>query len=190
MYTRVPPTNKKSNNAQSTRQERGNVIQIPQNYSGVAFSPDGTRTSPAPPEPYRHEAEAAKRPYTSPTPPPSFSPPGPLGYSDYPQHEQAEMNPSHEDDAPIERPDESLDAYGIDTEKSAPASAFPMQIKQNQGSLFASMLGDGIFKNNFPFGHGLGSEELLILGVMLAIYASGEADGELMLLLGILLFAG
>ncbi len=48
--------------------------------------------------------------------------------------------------------------------------------------------------SNFPFGHGLGSEELFILGMMLLVYTSGEnggeVDSELLLLLCILLFSG
>ena len=63
-----------------------------------------------------------------------------------------------------------------------------------KGSLFSSILPSGALKNNFPFGHGIGSEELLIMGIMLMVFMSGnndkDPDGELMLLLAMLLFAG
>lgn len=48
-------------------------------------------------------------------------------------------------------------------------------------------------KNHFPFGHGIGSEELLILGIMTLLFMSDEddtSDGELIMLLALLLFAG
>ncbi len=65
---------------------------------------------------------------------------------------------------------------------------------ERKGSLFSSILPPGALKNNFPFGHGIGSEELLIMGIMLMVYLSGnnekEPDGELILLLAMLLFAG
>ena len=46
----------------------------------------------------------------------------------------------------------------------------------------------------FPFGHGIGSEELLILAMMLLVYLSeeegGKGDYEFLFILGLLLFAG
>lgn len=50
-----------------------------------------------------------------------------------------------------------------------------------------------LLKNHFPFGHGIGSEELLILGIMTLLFMSDEddtSDGELIMLLALLLFAG
>ena len=62
------------------------------------------------------------------------------------------------------------------------------------GSLLSSLLPDFDLSRHFPFGHGIGGEELLILAVMLIIFVSGnergEVDSELLLLLGLLLFAG
>lgn len=61
-------------------------------------------------------------------------------------------------------------------------------------SIFSSLLPRGILSTHFPFGHGIGSEELLILAVMLLVFLSGnetgETDSEFILLLGLLLFAG
>ncbi len=61
-------------------------------------------------------------------------------------------------------------------------------------SIFSSLLPRGNLSSHFPFGHGIGSEELLILAVMLLVFLSGnengEVDSEFLLLLGLLLFAG
>lgn len=61
-------------------------------------------------------------------------------------------------------------------------------------SIFSSLLPKVDIASHFPFGHGIGSEELLILAVMLLVFLSGnergELDSEFLLLLGLLLFAG
>ena len=48
--------------------------------------------------------------------------------------------------------------------------------------------------SRFPFGHGIGAEELLILGMMLLIFSQGseqgEVDNHLILMLALLLFSG
>ena len=65
---------------------------------------------------------------------------------------------------------------------------------RESGSIFSSLLPSLSSSPRFPFGHGIGTEELFILGIMLLIYMSGEddepPDGELLLLLCILLFSG
>ena len=62
------------------------------------------------------------------------------------------------------------------------------------GSLLSSLLPNFDLSKHFPFGHGIGGEELLILAIMLIVFVSGndrgEVDSELLLLLGLLLFAG
>lgn len=66
--------------------------------------------------------------------------------------------------------------------------------KSTGGSLLSSLLPDFDLSKHFPFGHGIGGEELLILAIMLIVFVSGndrrEVDSELLLLLGLLLFAG
>ena len=66
--------------------------------------------------------------------------------------------------------------------------------EEKKDSLLSSLLPDFDLSKHFPFGHGIGSEEILILAVMLIIFVSGnergEVDSELLLLLGLLLFAG
>ena len=79
------------------------------------------------------------------------------------------------------------DAEGARDAGSAPASL-------PTSSLFSSLLPRTDLSRHFPFGHGIGSEELLILAVMLMVFLSGnergEVDSEFLLLLGLLLFAG
>lgn len=61
-------------------------------------------------------------------------------------------------------------------------------------SIFSSLLPNFSSNSRFPFGHGIGGEELFILGIMLLIYTAGDEtqpmDSELLLLLCILLFSG
>lgn len=68
------------------------------------------------------------------------------------------------------------------------------QGREDGGSLLSSLIPPQVLAGAFPFAHGIGSEEILIFALMLAVYLSGaergEADGELILLLGLLLFAG
>ena len=90
----------------------------------------------------------------------------------------------------------------IETQKSPPAlqsatnntstSDNSTQENSNERSLLPSLFPSKSLKNHFPFGHGIGSEELLILGIMSLIFFSDEKepDGELIMLLAILLFAG
>ncbi len=65
---------------------------------------------------------------------------------------------------------------------------------QASKSIFSSLLPNFSSSSRFPFGHGIGTEELFILGIMLLIYMSGDEtqpmDSELLLLLCILLFSG
>jgi hypothetical protein len=79
--------------------------------------------------------------------------------------------------------EEERDEGGSNVSESLPAS-----------SIFSSLLPRTDLSRHFPFGHGIGSEELLILAVMLMVFLSGnekgEVDSEFLLLLGLLLFAG
>jgi hypothetical protein len=75
------------------------------------------------------------------------------------------------------------------TESSAPIR------EKKGGTLFQTLFPPiGRLEEHFPFGHGIGSEELLIMAMMLLVYLSGEdgqtPDNELLSLLGLLLFAG
>ena len=163
--------------------EQSPTIQLPKNYSGNAFTADGqmrkildepTRDIAPPEEEKRipHLSESVSPTFTS-------SHKSALGYSDYPIDEPMEKSAPENANIPYE--EKKIEPPRNDGQ--------PTVREERSSSLLSSMLG-GNFGENFPFGHGIGAEELLILGVMLAIYLSEKRDSELMMLLGILLFAG
>ncbi len=84
--------------------------------------------------------------------------------------------------------------YPSGSESEPEANAAGRSQSPAPASIFSSLLPRQGLGNNFPFGHGIGSEEILILAVMLMVFLSGnesgESDRELLLLLGLLLFAG
>lgn len=148
-------------------------IKIPKNYSGSAFrSMDSAAVSFPEPNADRY-----------------------LPVSDFP--EQNEEKPtvfSHAqtiEDEPMHKEAEKISNFG---EKPAlPTASKPQSDSKKQAdSLFSSLLPSNITSSkHFPFGHGIGSEEILILAMMLLVYLSeGETDNEFLLLLGLLLFAG
>ncbi len=171
MYVRPPNTNRQK-------------IKIPENYSGNAFT-QSPKPSDMPP-PVRQIHPRYDLPYEE------------LGKVD----EITESEPNTEQEAEFERdlsyskeiPEQSLLNERPNEEKSLlPTSVAPK--KESRGSIFSSLLPPGInFSSHFPFGHGIGSEEIIILAVMLLVYLSGaddeDHDHELILLLGLLLLAG
>jgi hypothetical protein len=141
-------------------------VKLPENYSGNAF----TRQSPYSemPPPLRTQTTRHDSPH-NPNPPELDIPSDELRYDPVPlQYDENE---------------EAKTAYTDNDTKVTPSS-----------SIFSSLLPKGALSSHFPFGHGIGSEELLILAVMLMVFLSGnesgEIDSEFILLLGLLLFAG
>lgn len=166
-------------------------IRVPENYSGSAFGNNGYSDMPPP-------ARSTPR-YDLP----------PNSDRDLPQgnsfSEQRLYGKSEQDYEIIKEREKSVqEANEISPpyfeNDEADVSAEDLTQKNGReskksNSLFSSLLPQlANNSNNFPFGHGLGSEELLILGVMLLVYMSGnelgELDREFMLILGLLLFAG
>ena len=108
----------------------------------------------------------------------------------------------HVDIPPEEEISEDIPTYRIDGEaelsdKENGEKNGKKEVQDAPGvgtSIFSSLLPRGNLSSHFPFGHGIGSEELLILAVMLMVFLSGnecgEVDSEFLLLLGLLLFAG
>ncbi len=153
-------------------------VKIPDNYSGNAFRtnepyndmPPPTRLD-LPPQERRERIDdrqerqegATREPYfEQPFEQPSI--PVPLPIPSYPDQETPPQNE---------------------------ASPSPTAKADTPASLFSLLPG---LSGRFPFGHGLGSEELLILAVMLTVSLAGERqdddDRALLLMLGLLLFAG
>lgn len=157
-------------------------IKLPENYGGSAFSSGAYNDMPPP---ARQSAPPPLRDVSKTEPPPAKS--SPLANS---IRQSGQMPPSPQDEQYDEPPVESDDELATVKEEPAP----PHKSEEPRTSLFSSLLPRSISANGFPFGHGIGTEELLILGIMLLVYLSDngkdETDNELILLLGLLLFAG
>ena len=84
---------------------------------------------------------------------------------------------------PVTVPSEPSADMPLDTPEEKPSEAIP-------ASAGLRSLLDG---SHFPFGHGLGYEELFLLGLMVLLLKEGDGDGdtyETLLLLGALLLCG
>lgn len=90
-------------------------------------------------------------------------------------------------------PEETMQEYIIPTYNESEEKHEERAVSTTP-SIFSSLLPKANPSAHFPFGHGIGSEELLIIAVMLLVFLSGnesgEVDSEFILLLGLLLFAG
>ena len=108
--------------------------------------------------------------------------------------------PAHQD-APRHEAPHNLDIPPEEIRQEYPSPVYE-DLDEDRGeekstptqSIFSSLLPKPNISSHFPFGHGIGSEELLIIAVMLLVFLSGnesgEVDSEFILLLGLLLFAG
>ena len=156
-------------------------IKLPENYGGNAFSsgaysdmpPPARQSTPPPPrDTLKTEPPAKSSPLAN-----SIREAGHIPHS--PQGEQYDAPTAPSDDGPVTVAEETTSTHKND---------------EPRGSIFSSLLPRSSSANGFPFGHGIGTEELLILGIMLLVYLSAnekdDADNELILLLGLLLFAG
>ena len=142
-------------------------VKIPENYGGHAFRSSGTYSDMPPPariEPLQSDEPPSDTPRASAYGEKLYSPPS---------------NTVSED---------SGEQYDL----PLPALVRSQGLTSPSASIFSSLIPPSTSAAHFPFGHGLGSEELLIIAMMLMVYlADGEsADNELLLLLGLLLFAG
>ena len=136
-------------------------IKLPENYSGNAFSEQSLYGDMPPP--------------TKLTPPPTRQ-----------EKSSHEIIEAEKEEIDLHMPPESR------VKDDPPKSETP---KNDLPSFFSPILPPSSQSSgHFPFGHGIGSEEILIFALMLTIYLSGadenDIDHELILLLGLLLFAG
>ena len=148
------------------------TIKLPENYSGNAFS--------------SHSPYSDMPPPTRTTQPRSDIPPEAVGTDTRSvfRQESGQTSVQTERHEEVFANEENENVHSpVGTAPSLPAS-----------SIFSSLLPRSDLSKHFPFGHGIGSEELLILAVMLMVFLSGnekgEIDSEFLLLLGLLLFAG
>lgn len=87
----------------------------------------------------------------------------------------------------------TFELYKEDTENEALKQESTLPSLRKEENIISSLIPKYDLKNHFPFGHGIGSEELLILGIMSILFMPNgerEPDGELIMLLALLLFAG
>lgn len=144
-------------------------VKLPENYRGNAFGASGEYTDMPPP------TRIPTRVYDLPPEdiPPEDTPPDPPKHISAPQNIDKEMTV----------------AQAVKSEITA------QDIKEvKSSSIFSTLAPPSSTSSRFPFGHGIGTEELLIMGMMLLVFMhgdeSGEIDNELILLLALLLFSG
>lgn len=177
------------------RQPPRQRLQVPPNYSGHAIVDGEERPLGSPPE----ESVPARLtdPLGSSEPTPRFdglprvSELGGVGDSHrhQPRTLQASFESREADDRPL--PSEGEDPSPADDSQervTLPAAVPPRDA-------FDPPRGGSLFGGRFPFGHGLGLEELLLLGLILLLLheSDGEERGDLdetVLLLGLLLLLG
>lgn len=144
-------------------------VKIPENYSGHAFRDTGPYGDMPPPV-------RLDLPHPERKPPPDRDVDATENYASEP----ADIPPESRSEIKNE------DVEVVATKKAE---------KDVRSSPFSALLPTSFASaEHFPFGHGIGSEEILILAMMLMVFLSdknGEPpDHELLLLLGLLLFAG
>ena len=167
MYVR-PPENKK--------------IKLPENYRGNAFGTSGEYTDMPPPIRIPH---------------PSYDlPPEDISKAESRDNAPLHQAPAFDEQAePISReilyPPEQNGEDLLHKKSGSRATSSP---DEKSGSFFSSLLPPPSDPSRFPFGHGIGAEELLILAMMLLVFSQGsergEVDNELIILLALLLFSG
>lgn len=158
-------------------------VKLPENYSGNAFDRSGIYNDMPPPA-RQSPSSMSHTPTDSDLPPQELNAPSSKLESDTDsRHLSEDTNIVSEDDG---------DHYSDVNDRFIRTSA--EGVPSDRGSIFSSLLPLSSQANHFPFGHGIGGEELLILGTMLLIYLSGNesgnVDNEFILLLGLLLLAG
>ena len=160
-------------------------IKVPENYRGNAFGSSGEYTDmpppiriprsdyDLPPEEYRERRNI---------------PEGEEAFEDHREN----INGSQK--LPAVAESKSVEPHVSATNTQPSYSATHTSDDTARNPIFSSLLPPLNNSAHFPFGHGIGAEELLILGIMLLIFThegeSREDDNELILLLALLLFAG
>ena len=157
-------------------------MKLPENYRGNAFGASGEYTDMPPPARISHQVydlppEEIVRAETNVTDTPLVTKnhPLPTPIADEPTDIKAalpEVRESHQ-------------------KANTPAVKDPTA---QAGSIFSMLMPPSSSASKFPFGHGIGAEELLILGMMLLVFSQADDregyDNELIFLLALLLFSG
>ena len=145
-------------------------IKIPENYSGHAFTGNGDYSDMPPP--VRQMPQRLDLPASSDT----------QEYEDLPVPPKREISETEDNTVPQNSRGDAVKEDNV------------IPVAQPRDSLLSLLLPPTNNSSHFPFGHGLGSEELLILGIMLLVFLhgseSGQNDNEFLILLALLLFSG
>ena len=165
---------------------QGDRVKVPENYSGHAFrdqSPYGDMPPPA----------HISQPPTQKRERPDIHSQSAPHISASPLYDTRQWN--HGEEKINDATPEAETATVVEKDKfereNVPEDAPRSESESKSASIFSSLLpAVTSASGHFPFGHGIGSEELLILAIMLLVFLSEESDQELLLLLGFLLFAG
>lgn len=140
--------------------ERERPIQIPEQYSGWAFSRD--RPAKQVPPPLQKQ----------PSPLVGVAKPSPSSH--FPIQEEQKEQILDNSPPTEENTDKTTDAFKQEKKPPLPTPLLP---------LFGNL------GHAFPFSHGIGFEELLILGLLILL-SRNDCDTETILLVGLLLFCG
>ena len=145
-------------------------IKIPENYSGHAFTGNGDYSDMPPP--VRQVPQKLDLPPSHDT----------QEYESLPAVSEKEIPENEDNTIPQNHRSEAAAEDSLST------------ITQPRDSLLSLLLPPINNNSHFPFGHGIGGEELLILGIMLLVFLhgseSGQNDNEFLILLALLLFSG
>ena len=158
-------------------------IQVPENYSGCAFSDRRSSADDLSSYSAPRRIDVAK-----PTPPPEPNPsqgmpPPPRTILLPPPKEQTRREPPCEEKTPTQAPPPCA-------ERSKEETAHREDHRERSAAFLQPF--QGLFGNvgpAFPFSHGLGFDELLIIGLIILLSHSGQ-DSDLILWLALLLFCG
>ena len=142
--------------------QKDETFQIPEHYSGCAFPTQKNRSAAPLPRTPSSFLEVGK-PVTPP-------PPSPSEKVEIIQDPPREESPS---------PNQSAKSVSIEKEPDEQTKSAFAPLPKLLGNLGSA----------FPFTHGLGFEELLILGLIILL-SRNEEESDLILLLGLLLFCG
>ncbi len=153
-------------------------VRLPKNYSGWAFAERKSEPRPTP----SHRIDVAL-----PSPPPESTPPPSPPPTDLPPPIPALLPPAHEQ---LSQPSVPQHEEHVHKEADTCPSTRGGDIKTEASCTSALPIGlpAGLGKK-FPFSHGIGSDELILLGLIFLL-SQNEYETDLPLWLTLLLFSG
>jgi len=153
-------------------------IRLPDHYSGWAFRDPPPNDTPEEPIPHRAPPDAI------PLSPSTHNDSSDDTHLSVPTYEAVPHVPSARQDVPCDpTPSRDLPPHALtppcDVQKKSPAHSPSPSWMHSLGKIGSA----------FPFSHGLGFDELILLGLILLL-SHNDHDPDVLLLLGLLLFCG